>query len=148
MSDFQERFPVTMPQIVRWGDMDAFGHVNNTVFFRYFESARIAYFDRIGWWEVQQKTGIGPILADTSCRFRRPLTYPDTLQVGTSVRDLGKDRFQMDYVIWSEKLQTVAAEGTSLIVSYHYGEHHKAPLPTELREAIERLESAHPRHED
>ena len=64
---------------VQWGDMDAFQHVNNTVYFRYFENARLEYFRRPGWFEFERATGIGPILASTQARFRRPLTYPDTI---------------------------------------------------------------------
>ena len=56
-------YPVVLQQDVIWGDMDAYGHVNNTVYFRYFEDARIAYLDKIGAHEVKEKFNLGPILA-------------------------------------------------------------------------------------
>src|SRR5215471_9177904 len=87
---------------VRWGDLDALGHVNNTVFFRYFESARVAYFNRIGFWPKSEHEGTGPILASTQCRFRRPLHYPDRLKVGAGVVSLAEDRFTMEYAVWSQ----------------------------------------------
>ncbi|HEY5596956.1 MAG TPA: acyl-CoA thioesterase, partial [Candidatus Bipolaricaulota bacterium] len=70
---------------VAWGEMDAFGHVNNIYYFRYFESGRLDYFARIGYLDYVKHTGLGPILASTQCTFRKPLVYPDTVSVGTRV---------------------------------------------------------------
>ena len=75
-------FPVVLEIPVAWGDMDAMGHVNNTVFLRWFESARIEYFDRIGWEARAGGSGPGPILAKTSCVFMLPIAHPDTVWVG------------------------------------------------------------------
>ncbi len=74
------RVVITLP--VQWGDQDAFGHVNNTVYFRWFESARIAYFARIGLSHALNADPIAPILASISCDYRRPITFPDTVQIG------------------------------------------------------------------
>lgn len=125
-----------------WGDMDAFQHLNNTVYFRYFESARIAYFERLKLLEYMDTTGIGPILASTSCRFKIPLTYPDTVSIGTRVSEIEEDRFTMAYVVVSHKQQKVAAEGTGLIVTFNYQENRKALLPAEIRQRIENLEAS------
>jgi acyl-CoA thioester hydrolase len=132
-------FVIELPVI--WGDMDALQHVNNTVYFRYFESVRMAYFEKLGVWEYMNETGIGPILASTQCRFRIPLTYPDTISVGTKIRDLGEDRFVMDYYVFSHRHQKVAAEGEGLIVTYNYRNQKKAPIPEELRNRISEYEA-------
>jgi len=134
-------FPIAERIPVRWGDMDAFAHVNNTVFFQYFEVARIAYFDAIGYREEMEATGRGPILAETSCRFRRPLTFPDTVTVAARVPDVGEDRFVMEYRIWSDSQQTVAAKGEGLIVSFDYRGGARCALPEEIRAAIARVEA-------
>src|SRR5262245_46892162 len=126
------QFPVVTEDIVRWGDLDALGHVNNTLFFRYFETARITYFDRIGW-PASAHRGIGPILGSTSCRFRRPLRYPDRLKVGARVRELGEDRFTMEYAIWSEAQETIAASGEAVIVSFDYEHGRKVSIPDATR---------------
>ena len=64
---------------MRWGDMDALGHMNNTIYFRYFEQARISWFDSIG---VDYRTQPeGPILGTISCRFIVPIVYPADLEV-------------------------------------------------------------------
>ena len=130
-------FPVRVDVPVAWGEMDAFGHVNNVVYFRYFENARIEYLLRIGF---ADSSAIGPILASTHCRFRRPLTYPDQLRVGMRVPEIAEDRFTIEYRLVSERLAAVAAEGGGVVVSYDYAQGRKAPLPYEVRQAIEALE--------
>lgn len=133
-------FPVVIELPVLWGEMDSYRHVNNAVYFRYFESARLEYFKRLGWFDYEQQTGIGPILAATQARFRKPLTYPDTIRVGAHVSALAEDRFTMDHVIVSQRLGTVAAEGQGTIVTFHYGQGTKVPIPDELRRRIAELE--------
>ena len=133
--------PVTVRFPIHWGEMDAFDHVNNVTYFRYFETARIAYFDAIGYRALMAEQKLGPILAETACRFRRPLTYPDELVVGAGVSDVGEDRFTMQYAVWSTTQRAVAARGHGLIVSYDYANHRKAPLPAPIREAIAALEA-------
>jgi acyl-CoA thioester hydrolase len=142
MSDPLDSFPVVITFPIAWGEMDAFQHVNNSVYFRYFESARIAYFERLEFMEHMQVTGVGPILASTQCRFRIPLTYPDTVRVGTKIAEIAEDRFVMRYVVMSERLQKLAAEGEGVIVSFNYRENRKAPLPEIIRQRIAALEGA------
>jgi len=140
MNEHLKGFPVVIELPVAWGEMDAFGHVNNIVYFRYFESARIAYFEKVGYLGVMEETSIGPILASTRCDFKRALTFPDRIAVGARVREMGEDRFWMDYRIISEKLKRIAAEGEGLIVSFDYKHGRKAPIPPEVRRRIEELE--------
>lgn len=134
-------YPVRIDVPVAWGEMDAFGHVNNTVYFRYFESARIAYFTAIEYLDLMRATGLGPILAETRCRFRLPLAYPDTVTVGARAGELAASGFEMEYLVYSQRHGRIAAEGSSRIVSYDYEKQCKAPLPEELRTRIERLQS-------
>src|SRR5215510_7504455 len=95
--DIAREFPVVVQQAVAWGDMDWMRHVNNVVYFRYFENARLEYFRRLDWFKYQEETGIGPILRDTQARFRRPLTYPDTSFIGARLHILQDDRFSLEY---------------------------------------------------
>ena len=99
MADVAEllaKYPVIVRQPVVWGDMDSYRHVNNTVYFRYFENARLEYFRRLGWFEYEEQTGIGPILAATQARFRKPLSYPDRIWITARVSDIGADRFTLE----------------------------------------------------
>jgi acyl-CoA thioester hydrolase len=137
-----ESFPVVIEVPVAWGEMDAMQHVNNIVYFRYVESVRMAYFERIGLLELQQQTGVGPILAWTSCRFRRPLTYPDTVSVATRVTKVDDDRFTMQTMIYSRALADVAAESEGIVVAFDYRAQKKTLLPEAIRRRIHELESA------
>src|SRR5262249_40795337 len=134
-------YPVVVEQAVVWGDMDSYRHVNNVVYFRYFENARLEYFRRLGWFESEGQTGIGPILAATSARFRRPLTYPDTIWIAARAVTVEADRFTLEHRVVSRRLQDVAAEGQGLVVVYHYGRGEKTAMPEELRRRIAALEA-------
>lgn len=134
-------FPATIRIPVQWGDMDAYGHVNNTVFFRYFESARIEYLGLCGFLDSYESARIGAILHSTSCRFRRPLRHPDEVLVGGRASEVGEDRFTMRYRVVSVEEAAVAAEGDGVVVSFDYGEGTKTPLPAGVRERIGALEA-------
>jgi acyl-CoA thioester hydrolase len=122
---------VTFP--MHWGEMDAFGHLNNVIFFRYFESARIAFFESVKFTAKGLPGGVGPILAFTSCRFKAPMTFPDSVSVGSRVVKIEDDRFTIEHAIFSEKLGLIAAVGDAVIVAYNYDTLGKAPLPDEWR---------------
>ncbi|MFW6067917.1 MAG: acyl-CoA thioesterase [Myxococcota bacterium] len=138
MADPLSDYPIVVTEAVRWGDMDAFGHVNNTVYFRFFESARIAFFAELGI-HTSTPEGVGPILHSTSCRFRAPVTFPDSLRVGARVADVGEDRIRMEHLVYSERLQKAAATGDALVVTFDYANGCKAPLPPAWREHIDAL---------
>ena len=140
MEKLTEGYPVVIEIPVAQGEMDAFQHLNNTVYFRYFESARIAYFERLDLLELMTRKGIGPILASTSCKFRIPLTYPDKVLSGAKVTKIEKDRFTMNYIVVSTKHEKIAAEGEGLIVVYNYSESKKTMIPQKLRDYILNIE--------
>jgi acyl-CoA thioester hydrolase len=135
-------FPVIVEQNIVWGEMDAYEHVNNVVYFRYFENARLEYIRRLDWFAYEEATGIGPILATTEARFRRPLTYPDTIYIGARLVKMEADRFHLEHKIVSLALEEVATVGQGTIVTYHYESNKKVPVPEELRRRIEALEKA------
>jgi len=146
MNELLTHCPVVIEIPVAWGEMDSFQHVNNIVYLRYFESARIAYFERLKLMEFVNQTGIGPILASVQCKFKIPLTYPDTVSVGTHISKVEHDRFVMEYYVVSQKHQKIAAEGEGIIVSFNYRENKKAPLPEEVKQRIGALEAAITKH--
>ncbi|MGE0353535.1 MAG: acyl-CoA thioesterase [Gemmatimonadales bacterium] len=137
-------FPVSLSIPVQWGEMDAYGHVNNAVFFRYFESARIAYLERSGFARSMERERIGAILHSTFCRFRAPLRYPDVVEVGGRCSKLEDDRFTMEYLVVSRNHDAVAAEGWGVIVSFDYAAGKKTAIPGAVREAIIGLEGGDP----
>lgn len=136
-------YPIVITVPVRWGDMDAFGHVNNTVYFRFLESSRIAFFERVGT-HGSTPSGVGPILHSTSCRFRAPVTFPDTVRVGARVVEVGEDRIRMEHAIYSERMGRVAATGEAVVVSFDYASGTKAPVPQSWRDHVASLEGSAP----
>jgi acyl-CoA thioester hydrolase len=140
-SELLAGFPVIVEQNVVWGDMDAYQHVNNVVYFRYFENARLEYIRRLDWFEFEKASGIGPILAATQARFRRALTYPDTISIGARLLTLQADRFDLEHKIVSQAQGEVVTLGQGTIVTYHYADGKKVPVPEELKERILALES-------
>lgn len=137
-----EGYPVVIEIPVAWGEMDSFQHVNNIVYFRYFESARILYSERLGLHKMKDDTGIGPILGSTSCKYKVPLTYPDNVSVGAKIVDVLEDRFSMKYAVVSHNHQRIAAEGDGVVVMYNYHEGKKTAIPEEIRKRIAELEKS------
>ncbi len=133
-------FAVIVRLPVQWGELDAYGHVNNSMFFRYFESARMEYLERCGFLHSYERDKVGAILHSTQCRFKRALFFPDTIEVGTRVIEMQEDRFTMEYHVVSLGQDALVAEGTGVIVSFDYTGKAKAPIPPDVREAIGSLD--------
>lgn len=130
---------------VQWGDEDSFGHVNNVVYIRWLETARIAYMEQCGLQQWLRRGSIGPILASIHCDYRRPIHYPDTVLLGSRLAKLGNSSITIAHVVYSQQQAAVAAEGQSVVVFFNYDENRAIPLPPELRQSIERLEAGeHP----
>ena len=140
MNQLLKTFPIVTKIQVIWGDLDSFQHVNNVTYFRYFESARIQYFETLGWLKLYEKMAIGPILGFTYCSYRIPLTYPDTVFVGSKITELHEKRFTMEHLLVREKHEKPVAEGNSIVVCYNYQKNQTTPIPKAIRQSIEKLE--------
>jgi acyl-CoA thioester hydrolase len=140
-------FPVVVMLAVSWNEMDAFRHVNNVVYFRYFEDARIAYLYRVGWFNLLEDAGIGPIVASTNAKYRRPVKYPDTLLIGARIIAVDSDRVTFEHKIVSSTQGAIVTEGQAVVVCYDYKRQGKCPLPKTLRDAIATLEATQPRQQ-
>jgi acyl-CoA thioester hydrolase len=120
---------------IRWGDMDAMGHVNNTVYFRYFEQARISWFGEIGC--APDPTGEGPVIVNAHCSFLRQLKYPGEIEVNTLVGPPGRSSFEMAHeirLVGADGLPgAVHAEGGAKIVWVNSLAEKSVPLPESVR---------------
>jgi acyl-CoA thioester hydrolase len=125
----------TMRMPIRWGDMDAMGHVNNTVYFRYFETARIAWFERIAC--APDPGGEGPVIVNANCAFLKQLKYPGEIEVSTLVGPPGRSSFQMTHEIRmvgpDGVLPQLHAEGGAKVVWVDFPAQKSAPLPAPIR---------------
>ena len=120
---------------VRWGDMDALGHVNNTQYFRYFEQARIEWFDGMGIrFEVGDQ---GPILAKAGCNFKKPIVYPNRLEVRTYAGPPGHSSLPLYHELrQADAPGTLYADGESVLVWVDYRLGKSLPLPDSIRAVV------------
>jgi acyl-CoA thioester hydrolase len=134
-------FQVEAP--VAWGDMDALGHVNNTVYLKWFETARIAYFEKSGILSTMTPTGVGPILAKQTIDYRLAIKYPDRVKIATSVTRLGRTSWSMGFRIFSDAHGgALAAEGEGIFVMLRYESGEKVELDDRVKQAIFDVEGA------
>ena len=139
MEEALKGFPITTEFTVQWGEMDAARHVNNLIYLRWAESARIIYFEKMDL--PTSFTGKqGPILGWQDCKYIFPITYPDTVIVGCKVSEIKTDRFIMECHIFSKKYQRLAAISKQSIIPYDYQELCKIEIPANWIKAIQELE--------
>lgn len=121
---------------IAWGEMDALGHVNNAVYFRYIEIARIDFLRKAGCHALRDETGVGFILQFVEMRFRQPLVFPDTIRVDTKLVAIEGDRFTLAHAVVSNTSKQVAAIARGTIVTYDYKSQEKRQIPEKVRAAL------------
>lgn len=133
MSEIFNDYTIVETIPVRWGDMDARGHVNNTIYYRYFESTRIALFQYFDLYEEPTEVLVGPILSYQSCYYKAPLVYPDTILVGAKISDIEGSKIIIKHLLFSKKLDKVAAEGEAHIIWYNYEKKKREIISDDLK---------------
>lgn len=119
--------------VVRWGDMDALGHVNNTVYFRYAEQARIDWLGSLGYADIVA-VDEGPVIVNAGCTFFKPITFPATVEVRTLIGRPGRSSLPTYYEMRCVGDDTLYAEGAAKIVWWNPGTGKSLPLPDCIRE--------------
>jgi acyl-CoA thioester hydrolase len=118
---------------IRWGDMDAMGHVNNTVYFRFMEQARIGWFDALlPGGEAWRATGI--VIANASCNFKRPINYPGTVEVKLSVGAPGGSSVPTYYELTMDN--HVYADGEAMVVFIDMEKQKPVRIPERIRSLL------------
>jgi acyl-CoA thioester hydrolase len=131
----EKKFTHEMVIPIRWGDMDAMGHVNNTIYFRYLEIARLEWLYRVGG--PPNMAGEGAIIVNAFCNFIRQLEFPGEVLAKHYVANLGRSSF--DTYITLERTDEpglIYAEGGSTTVWTDYRTKKSVPLPNWLRELV------------
>jgi acyl-CoA thioester hydrolase len=128
-----ERIPI------RWGDMDAMGHVNNTVYFRYMEQARISWFEAlVPEDEVWQSTGI--VIANASCNYKRAITYPGMVEVKLMVGKPGGSSVPTYYELRVEADPGTYADGAATVVFVDMKTQKPSRIPDGIRNRLESID--------
>lgn len=135
-----EQWPVTIKLPVNWGDMDAFAHVNNVQFIKWFESIRIEYFMKISDESLISCKKVGPILAHISANYLAPVVFPDTVLAATNISKIGNSSFTMEYLIHSQTQNKPVATGTGVIVMLDYETGEKVSVSQEMRDKISKIQ--------
>jgi acyl-CoA thioester hydrolase len=136
MSEFQYNQPVE----IRYGDLDAQGHVNNACYLTYLEQARIGYMRHLGLWCSGSWTDLGVILAEARVTYRAPILFGQALQVGVRVSRLGGKSLTMEYCLVNPDNQQEMANAATILVTYDYKTGATIPIPDVWRKAIQEFE--------
>jgi len=120
---------------LRWGDMDAMGHINNTLYFRYMESCRLDWVFKVGG--SSQLTGQGPLIVNAFCNFLRQLEFPGDVRVTMLVANPGRSSLETYHRIERVDEPGVAyAEGGARMVWTDYAAKKSAPMPDWFRQLL------------
>lgn len=129
-------FTVIHEQHVEWGDMDAFGHVNNVMYYDYAQRARIHYLEQVDMFNAYTYT----VLAASSCQYLSPVVFPDTLQIGIRAKKIGNTSLTHEYAYYSMAQQQVIATAESVLVFFDSKGEHKQSITDEQKSAIAKIE--------
>jgi len=133
-------FLYPMKIAVQWGEMDALNHVNNVIYFKYFEIARIEYFGKTGIWDEFQQHGIVVVLGKIECNFLRPLVFPEEIEVMSRVKLIGNSSLVLEQAVYSAK-KGLCACGDAVVVCTDPATGRKTNMPRQLKEHISMIEN-------
>ncbi len=132
----QKKLTLAMTIPIRWGDMDAMNHVNNTIYFRYMEIVRIEWLNSIGG--TPAPNGEGPVIVNAFCNFIKQLEYPGDVLAKHYVAAAGRTSFETYITLErSDAPGVIYASGGAKTVWVNFPEQRSVPLPDWLRALIE-----------
>ena len=132
-------FPHVQSITTRWTDNDAYGHVNNIVYYSYFDTVVNTWLIGGGHLDIQKSPAIG-VVAETSCHYFSPLTYPETVTAGLRVIHLGRSSVRYEIAIFAEGAEVAAAQGQFVHVYVDRATRRPVEIPAPLRSALEGLQ--------
>jgi acyl-CoA thioester hydrolase len=135
-----EGYPVVVRLPIQWGDLDAYGHVNNVVYLKWFEAARAVYASRVGVEILARDRGIGAVLASITCKYRHPLVYPADVLAGVRVTRMSIGSVTLQCCIAEARTGVPVADAACDVVLYDFGSDMPVPVPDRIRAAVESLE--------
>ena len=136
MSDFHFFHPI----VVRYGDLDPQGHVNNAAFITYLEHARVSYIQELKLWDGKSFLEIGFILARVELDYKQPINLGDKVEIGVRVSRLGNKSLDMEYLIRGVDTGHIYGEGKTVQVTYDYQSKQTVPIQAAWRQKIESFE--------
>jgi len=133
----RSEFSYWWPIIVRWKDMDAMGHVNNSTYFTYLESARIGFLTALGWISRMEGTARqGPVVVSQTFNYRRQVHYPDELEVGVGCGEIRTRSFVIEYGVFRKGTDELVGDGSTVLVWLDYPANKAVEIPPDMRKAL------------
>lgn len=121
---------------IDWSELDVFGHVNNVMFMKYVQAARLHYVEEIGLMELYRSVHIGFMVAETTCRFKKPLHFPGMVNLLTKQVSTGNTSFVLEHHVTNDDKETVAIATDALVV-YDFTKHEKCLIPAAIRKQMQ-----------
>ncbi len=134
--EVRDRYPHFLTIATRWMDNDVYGHVNNVVYYSYFDTVVNEYLIRTGVLDIEGSPVIG-LVVETRCRYFEPVTFPDTVHAGLRVARLGRSSVRYEIGLFKNDSRTAAAQGHFVHVYVEREGRKATPLPQEMRSALE-----------
>lgn len=132
--DYGVLYPIT----TRWEDNDIYGHVNNVVYYSYFDTAANQYLIEQGGLDPQDGSVVG-FVVNSGCEYHAPISHPDTIEAGVRVDRLGNSSVQYGIGIFRQGRETACAHGHFVHVFVDRASNRSVPIPERLRQALEKL---------
>lgn len=132
-------FPIALELRIDWSEIDLFGHVNNVMYMKYVQASRVNYWEKTTIYKHYVEGKIGPLLAATSCQFRKPLFYPGNVTIKTGVEFIKNTSFGLHHHLFNQAGELVAT-AEDVIVMFDFNKNEKVQIPEEIRMIIEKTE--------
>ncbi len=133
-ADYKVFYPLT----TRWSDNDIYGHVNNVVYYSYFDTVANRYLIEVGGMDISDGRIVGYVV-NSGCQYLSPITYPEPIEAGVRVDKLGNSSVQYGIAIFREGETTAAAHGHFVHVFVERAANKSVPIPAPLRQALEQI---------
>lgn len=134
----EEKISTELRLRIDWSELDLFGHVNNVMYFKYLQAARVNFWDLTGLSSSYEKDKLGAMLLSAQCQFKQPLFYPGNIVIKTNVHFIKNTSFGLNHSILNDKNELVAS-GEDIIVFYNYIQNIKSAIPDWLRRNMENI---------
>ena len=134
----RHEFPYLHPIATRWDDNDVYGHVNNIVYYAFFDTAVNGHLIRAGCLDVQASAVIG-LVVETQCRYFKPIAFPDVVHAGIRVAKLGRSSVRYEIGLFANDDDSAAAQGHFVHVYVDRAANRPVPIPDGVRRVLEGL---------
>lgn len=139
-----DHFPHRKPVEIRFNDIDILGHVNNTVYFSFYDTGKAWYFSDIVDWNIEWRT-VETVIANVECTYIHPLMFGEDIIVGTRCEEIHDRSFVLLQVLADAKTGEIRSACRSVMVSFDPATQKSAPMPDRWRRALERSIAKNPK---